>query len=205
MIDRFLQPHLARILAPVARLAHNAGLSADAVTLAGFAVGMAAAPLIATEHHGLALACIAINRFLDGLDGALARLTTPTHRGAFIDISLDFFFYSSIPFAFAVSDPLRNGVPAAALMLAFTGTATSFLAFAVIAQQRKCVSAAFPTKGIYYLGGLAEGAETIAFFAVACLLPQFFAPIAWIFCVLCLVTTVMRWYFGWRAFAPGVE
>lgn len=204
MLDRYLQPYVSRMMQPVAGLVVKAGVSADAITLTGFLIGMAALPLIAIQSNFLALVCIITNRILDGLDGAVARLTRPTDRGAFIDISLDFFFYSSIPFAFAIANPPLNALPAAALLLAFVGTTTSFLAFAVIAQQRQLRAAAYPTKGIYYLGGLTEGTETILFFAAVCLLPQFFPALAWLFSALCLLTTVTRWWWGWQAFSPGV-
>jgi hypothetical protein len=38
----------------------------------------------------------------------VARLTTPTDRGAFLDITLDFLFYASVPLAFALADPARQ-------------------------------------------------------------------------------------------------
>lgn len=204
MLDRYLQPYVERMMRPVATLVVKVGVSADVITLAGFAIGMAALPLIAIQSNVLALFCIAANRLMDGLDGAAARLTQPTARGAFIDISLDFFFYSSIPFAFALANPAQNALPAAALLLAFAGTTSSFLAFAVIAQQRQLRSEAYPTKGIFYLGGLTEGTETVLFFAAICLFPQLFPALAWSFSALCLVTTVTRWRWGWHAFSPVV-
>jgi phosphatidylglycerophosphate synthase len=200
MIDRFLLPPLARILAPPAQLLHAAGISANAVTLAGFALGLLGAALIAFQHHEAGLAAILANRLLDGLDGAIARLAGPTDRGAFLDIALDFFFYGTIPLAFAIADPPANALPAAALLLAFIGTGSSFLAFAVLAERRGLPSSAFPQKGLYYLGGLTEGAETLAFFTAMCLCPAWFAPLAWAFAALCGLTALMRWWWGWRAF-----
>jgi phosphatidylglycerophosphate synthase len=54
------------------------------------------------------LALLLASRLMDGLDGAVARLTAPTDRGAFLDITLDFLFYASIPLAFALADPAAN-------------------------------------------------------------------------------------------------
>ena len=68
-----------------------------------------------------------------------------------------FVFYASVPLAFALSDPDRNALPAAALLFGFMGTASSFLAFAAVAAPRGLVSQAFPDKGLFYLGGLTEG------------------------------------------------
>ena len=55
-------------------------------------------------------------------------------------------------------------------------------------------------KGISYLGGLTEGAETIALFVAICLWPGAFATLAWGFAGLCALTTLGRWRAGWRDF-----
>jgi len=49
------------------------GIAANAVSLAGLAVGLAAVPMLAFGHYGAALVAILLNRLLDGLDGAVAR------------------------------------------------------------------------------------------------------------------------------------
>ncbi|HRI18665.1 MAG TPA: CDP-alcohol phosphatidyltransferase family protein, partial [Burkholderiaceae bacterium] len=122
--------------------------------------------------------------------------------GAFLDIALDFIFYASIPLAFALADPAANALPAAVLLAAFIGTASGFLAFAVLAERRQLTSDVYPAKGLYYLGGLTEATETIACFALMCLWPQHFAAWAYGFAVLCLLTIVARLAAGWHAFGP---
>ncbi len=201
MIDRALLPLIHRLLAPGARALAAAGVSADAISLTGFVVGVAGAAAIAAGWFGVGLAAILASRVCDGLDGAVARLNGPTDRGAFIDAAFDFVFYASIPAAFALADPARNALAASLLLLACMGTASSFLAFAVLAAKRGMISAAFPRKGIFYLGGLTEATETLACFAAMCLWPAAFAPLALLFAAACAVTTVMRWWWGWRVFA----
>lgn len=200
MLDRYLIGPLARVLAPPARVLARRGVRADHITLAGFAIGLLALPLLASGWFALALVAILANRLLDGLDGAVARAGRPTDRGAFLDIALDFFFYGLIPFGFALYDPMANALPAAALILAFIGTGSSFLAFAVVAAKRGLANADYPAKGIYFLGGLTEGTETIAVFVAMCLWPSAFAVLAWGFAGLCLLTTLFRWLRGWKAF-----
>ncbi|HMO06990.1 MAG TPA: CDP-alcohol phosphatidyltransferase family protein [Paracoccaceae bacterium] len=202
MIDAALQPLVARLLDDPARALAARGVTADQVTLAGFALGVLAVPALAAGWYGLALVLILSNRLADGLDGAVARLTGPTDRGAFLDIALDFLFYALVPLGFALSDPGANALAAAALVTAFVGTGSSFLAFAVMAERRGLRATAFPSKGLHFLGGLTEGTETIAFFAAICLFPDAFAPLAWGFAALCLITTATRWHAGWTAFAP---
>ena len=196
MFDRHIYPVQARLLQPLAARLARLGVSADAVTVFGFLVGIAALPLLATQHYWAALAAILANRFFDGLDGAIARCTQATQRGAFLDIAFDFVFYAGVPLGFALADPAANALAAAVLLFAFMGTATSFLAFA--AARQGVASADYPAKGIYYLGGLTEGAETIGVFVAMCVWPQSFPILALVFAALCGVTAVMRWWWGWR-------
>jgi phosphatidylglycerophosphate synthase len=197
MLDRFLIGPVQRILDRPARMLVRHGIGADGITLFGFGVGLLALPALAAGAFGLALGLILANRVFDGLDGMVARLTRPSDRGAFLDIALDFFFYATVPFGFALHDPAVNALPAAALVVAFVGTGSSFLAFAVIAAKAGLSNAHYPAKGIYFLGGLTEGTETIVFFVVICLWPELFPVAATIFAGLCLLTTLFRWYWGW--------
>ena len=203
MLDRALNDRLQRPLQALARWLAGQGVRADHLTWAGFAVGLLAVPLIASGHPRWALLAMALNRLADGLDGTLARLTTPTDRGAFLDITLDFLFYASIPLAFALANPAANGLAAAVLLFAFMGTASSFLAFAVLAARRGLTSTAYPRTGFYYLGGLTEATETLAVFTLMCLVPAWFVPLALGFAALCALTTVTRVVAGWQAFGPG--
>ncbi len=190
---RLLQPpveHAARVLV-------RWRLNADAVTLIGFALGLLAALAIALGRPLSGLALIAASRTCDALDGAVARLTQATDRGAFLDITLDFLFYASIPLAFALADPARNALPAAVLLAAFIGTGSSFLAFAVLAERRGLASTACPRKGFYYLGGLTEASETLICFALMCIWPEHFAWWAYGFAGLCGVTVATRLAAGW--------
>lgn len=200
MLDRALAALIQRPLHATARLLVSWGVRADAVTLAGFALGLAAAASIAMGSFHLGLILIGASRLLDGLDGAVARLTQPTDRGAFLDITLDFLFYASIPLAFAVAEPAAHALPAAVLLAAFMGTSSSFLAFAVLAERRGLHSMAYPKKGLYYLGGLTEASETLICFALMCLWPTHFAWWAYGFAALCALTVVGRLASGWRAF-----
>jgi hypothetical protein len=114
---------------------------------------------------------------------------------------LDFIVYSGVPFAFALADPVGNGLPAAFLILSFVGTGTSFLAFAVMAAKRGLSTELRGRKSLYYLGGLTEGTETIACFALCCLWPAAFPVLAWGFGALCWLTTAVRVLAGARALA----
>lgn len=200
MLDKALHHLLRPTLRHAARALVRLGVGADALTLTGFVLGLAAAGAIALQQFGAGLALLLLSRLMDGLDGAVARATAPTDRGGFLDITLDFLFYAAIPLAFAVANPGANALAAAVLLAAFMGTGSSFLAFAVLAEKRGMTSLTLPDKSFYFLGGLTEGTETIAAFVAMCLWPQFFAPIAYGFALLCAITTAMRIGWGWQRF-----
>jgi phosphatidylglycerophosphate synthase len=201
MLDRPLLNALHPILRACASHLAQRGISANALSFVGCGLGLMAATSIALSAYSLGLGLLLLSRLCDGLDGAVARATTPTDRGAFLDITLDFVFYASIPLAFAVADPQANALAAAVLLASFLGTGSSFLAFAVLAEKRGLTSTALPHKGFYFLGGLTEGSETIAAFVAMCLWPLAFAPIAGGFALLCFITTVLRIAWGWRHLA----
>ncbi len=176
------------------------GVTADQITFVSFGLGMLAALLIVFGHTSLALIPLILGRMGDGIDGALARQTTQTDRGAFLDIALDFVFYASVPLAFAVLDQRENALAAAVLLAAFIGTGTSFLAYAIMAAKRRETSTDYPSKSFYYLGGLTEGTETITLFIAMCLYPSHFVVMAYIYTTLCCLTTFSRIVAGWNAF-----
>ena len=201
MLDRFALPLFSAPHRLVARACLRAGLSANAVTIIGAAIGLAALPTLAAQQYGFALALILVNRFLDGVDGTMARLGAigPTDRGAFLDSVCDFLFYAAVPLGFALANPAQNALPAAVLLASFIGTASTFLAFAAVAAKRGEQNPRYPNKGFYYLGGFTEGTETILLFCAMCWWPQQFAWLAYGFAVACGITTLTRLYFGMKS------
>ncbi len=191
MFDAQLRPLVDRVLDPVGALVARTGVTANQISFAGFALGLGAAVAVAFGAGTAAVLLIIANRLFDGLDGAVARSTGSTDLGAYLDITLDFLFYSAVPFAFAVADP-ANATAAAFLIFSFVGTGSSFLAFAIIAQKRGISTEIRGKKGFFYLGGLTEGSETIIFLLVVAFWPDLFVPLAWVFGCLCWITTVTR-------------
>ena len=197
MLDRLSLRLLDPLLQRSARFLAGLGVHPDQVTIAAFLLGLLGACCIAFEYYFFGLLLILLNRLGDGIDGPLARLSRATDRGAYLDIVLDFIFYSAIVFAFALADPQNNALPAAALIFTFVGTGASFLAFAILAERRSLTSLRLPNKGFYYLGGLAEGTETVIFMALFCLFPSFFPILAWLFAAICLCAAAVRIIYGY--------
>jgi phosphatidylglycerophosphate synthase len=194
---RLLDPALDR----AGRALAARGVKADVLTFAGLACGLGAALSIALAADGFALAALAVNRLLDGLDGAVARATIRTDRGGFLDIVLDFVTYGAIPLAFALRDPAANALAAAALLFAFYVNGASFLAFAAVAAKRGLESSVRGVKSIYFTAGLAEGTETVVAFAAMILWPRHFALIALAFAGLTLMGAIARVTLAWHVFS----
>jgi phosphatidylglycerophosphate synthase len=199
LMRRIIDPPLDR----AGRALAATGVGADAVTLAGLALGLACAAAIAAGLDLVALALLAAGRIADGLDGAVARATRPSDRGGFLDIVCDFTFYGAVPLAFALRDPAANALAAAVLLAAFYANGASFLAFSAVAARRRMQTSARGVKTLYYTTGLMEGTETIAFFAAFILLPAAFPWLALVFATLCGLTCLARIALGWRVF--GVD
>jgi phosphatidylglycerophosphate synthase len=108
MLDPAFRPIIQKPLNAAGRWLAGMGLSANHVTIAGLVLGLAAAIAIALGAFAIGLFLFLLSRIADGLDGAVARATTPTDQDGFLDIALDFFVYAAIPLAFAVYDPSRE-------------------------------------------------------------------------------------------------
>jgi phosphatidylglycerophosphate synthase len=193
-LRRLIDPPLDRLCRPLAQ----AGCSANLATTLGFVVGLGAMAAIASQAYGMGLGLLLLNRLLDGLDGALARRLGISDLGGFLDIVADFIIYAGVPLAFALAAPRINALPAAFLIFSFIGTATSFLAYAIMAAKRGITTELRGKKSLYYLGGLTEGTETIVAFVLACLWPACFPLIAWLFGGLCWLTTATRVAVAWQ-------
>lgn len=192
MFDRHLRPLIDPPLSRVARSLAGAGIGANAVTTLGLFCGLAAGVAVWQSLFVPALALIALSRVADGLDGAIARATSPSDFGGYYDIVADFAFYAAIPVGFIALTPAANGLAGGVLLASFYVNAASFLGFALLAERHGLQSDANGKKAWYHATGLLEGSETIAFFAALCIWPAFFPVMAYVFAALCVFTAVSR-------------
>ncbi|EEX09685.1 CDP-alcohol phosphatidyltransferase [Ruegeria lacuscaerulensis ITI-1157] len=200
MFDAQIRPIIDPVLNAQGRVLARLGFTANQITLIGLGLGLLACGLIAAGESLWALLPLLVSRLADGLDGAVARARGGTDFGGYLDITCDFLFYGAVPFAFVVADPAANGLAGTFLLLSFYVNGTSFLGFALLADRHGLKSAARGKKALYFTGGLLEGTETIAFLVLLCLLPQAFAPMAWVFGGLCFLTAASRVLLAWRSF-----
>lgn len=195
-----LDTRMRRLLAPAldkagARLA-DSGLPPLALTGSGWLAGAGACVAVATHHWLLGLVLWLANRVLDGLDGPVARRRGATDLGGFLDIVADFSIYAGFLVAVAVAEPDAR-LPCVALLTAYYISGTAFLALSSLIERRGTTGG--DGRSLRFIGGLAEGTETVAVYVLFCLLPTHAAAIAWAFTAAVAITAAQRVILGVRA------
>jgi phosphatidylglycerophosphate synthase len=201
LLDARLRPLIDPPLNALGRVLADLGVTANAITSIGIALGIGAGAALAQGQFTIGLVLIITNRLLDGLDGAVARATRLSDFGGYLDIVGDFVFYLAVPLGLGLAAP-ANLIPALVLLACFGLTGISFLAFATIAGKRGLETSAHGKKSFFYNTGLAEGTETILVFIAFCLWPQHFPTIALAYAGLCILTVIQRTAAAWAAFKP---
>ena len=164
----------------------KAGISANVISISGFIIGLLAINFLAMNMYFWALVCILVNRVFDALDGAVARATKINDFGVFLDACLDYAFYAGVIFGFALANPYQNAVAASFLLFAFTASACAMLAYSVVAYKNRPSQKLDLDQSPFYLGGLAQGFETLVALVVLCIVPNWFLQIAVILGCWCL-------------------
>lgn len=195
MLDIPIRKRIDPLLNSMAGLIAKTGLSANSLTFTGFFCGLAGAVSLLFQAYWIALFFLALNRLCDGLDGALARRLN-THEsgfGGYLDIVLDMIVYAAWPCAFAIGlhDP-NSYMAICFLLVAYIGTATSFLALSSILSAKGVE--ADESKSLIFGRGLAEGTETAVYMALICLIPSAFIMLTIAYGLLCYATIIQRGY-----------
>ena len=194
-VRRLIDPPLKRVGEHFIRF----GMTANSVTILGFFMGLLAMLMISLKRYEYAVIFLLLNRFLDGIDGAIARQSRLSDFGGFLDIVCDFIIYSGIVFSFSIANR-ENAFLAAFLIFSFIGPITSFLAYATIAAKRQKHCYQRGIKSFYYLGGICEGTETAILLILMCVIPELFPELCLIYGILCWMTTIGRVYQAWSDF-----
>ena len=191
MLDRQIQKYTQKPLQYVAKLFLKF-ISPNQMTLIGFSFGVLMCLSIIIDQYLIAIIFLFLNRLSDGLDGAMARLQTPTPLGGYLDIVLDFLIYGGFVLSFGITEE-NNTFLSMILLFCYIGTGSTFLAKAAILPSltNQNLNEEIP-KSFHYAVGLIEGTETIIFMFFCLLLPSLFTYLASIFILLCLITIVFR-------------
>ena len=203
MLTKLLRSTVRKITLPIGRALGHLGLSANAMTVLGFLVVIAAAGLIASHHLVVGGIVTLAGGVVDALDGAVARGTgSITKRGAFLDSSLDrvsdglifaaiaWHFASSsrtgaLTFADGFADPTSAGLLFALVSLVF-GLTTSYLRARAEGLGFECSV------------GIAERSERILVVSAGLIFPALLTGSLALIALAALVTVVQRFAHVWK-------
>lgn len=204
MFDAALRRHLDGPLAVAAERIDRSWVTPDRLTVAGLVFGLASAGFAAGQLWGWALVAWLASRAMDGLDGPLARRRVSgqgSPAGGFLDITADFVVYGTTVVGVAVgtvgtSAPLADSLPFLAVLLTYYVNGTAFLAFSSIAERTG--HRLDDGRSLSFLGGIAEGAETIFVHSLWLLVPGYAPLIATAWAAVVAVSAVHRIINGYR-------
>ncbi len=223
MFDTTVRAALEAPLDRVAGWLDRPGISPDRLTLAGLGVGLASAGAAAGRWWAVALVCWLLCRVLDGLDGPLARrrarasatdaadvagkaIGSPSGSpaGGFFDITADFTVYGATVVGVAIgvagsaesTGAVGEWLPFLAVLLAYYVNGAAFLAFSSIAERTG--HRIDDGRSLSFLGGLAEGTETVVVHSVWLILPFWAPQIATVWAVVVGVSAGHRVIAGYR-------
>jgi phosphatidylglycerophosphate synthase len=201
MLDTRMRALLGPALDAAGQRLACAGVPPVALTTAGWVAGAGACAATALRAWPVALGLWLANRLLDGLDGPVARAGAPTDAGGFLDIVADFSVYAGIILGLAVALPATR-LACVALLTAYYVSGTAFLALSSLAERRRQHPG--DIRSLRFVGGLAEGTETVAVYILLFLLPQHATVIVWAFTAAVAVTAVQRVVTGLRLLGPPI-
>lgn len=111
-------------------------ISANMITLTGLGFAVLGLNFISLSQYFFALICLIFNRICDILDGQIARKTSITKFGAFLDIITDYTSTALFIWGFVLAAPQDNGAAGAFLLLTFVVSASAMLGFSTVSGLR---------------------------------------------------------------------
>lgn len=188
--DQLLEP----VAAFVPSMVHPNLLSV-AAALMGVGAGLAAA----SQAYGLGLGLWMLSRIVDGLDGVVARRAgSQSDFGGYLDILLDYVAYIAVPVGLVYGQPTTANLwVGAALLFSYQINSVSWTVLSALLEKRHMASRDRPTSFEIPVG-LIEGTETIAFYILFFLLPQYLTPLIGLMAGLVFLTAGQRVWWASR-------
>ena len=194
MLDTKARHLVQPALDAMARACQRAGVSANALTLAGMLTGVAAAGLVAVGQPLAGFLVLWLSGFIDAADGTLARLTKPSPLGAILDITFDRVVELSVIVALAWRHPearlelvVLAGIIAIAMSL--------FLSIGAAVQNAS-------VKSFHYAPGLGERTEAFICLSFMILDRERLVPWTWVFVAVIAFTMAQRLVHARRMLRP---
>jgi len=199
MLDLLTRQLKEQILAPFVMLFRN--VHPNVLTLFSLVLGVLCALFAAMNFMGVAVALWLLNRSFDGLDGVVARKFNKTSDfGGYLDIICDFTVYALIPIGIVVANPSNTKFIILALLEGtyFVNAGGLFYLSAILEkaqagakQNKELTSVTFPS-------ALIEGTETVVFYSLFLLAPQFVEMLFSTFAIGVTVTILQRLFWAYQ-------
>ncbi len=207
MLDGSVRPLLDRPLASAAAALDRSWITPNRISVVGLSLGLASAVTAGLQWWAVALVLWLTSRICDGLDGPLARRRAQSaggkgsEAGGFLDITADFLVYGSTVLGVAIGVTRDSAygaswIPFALVLLTYYVNGTAFLAFSSIAERTG--HQMDDGRSFSFLGGLAEGTETVAVHSLWLILPFYAEQIAWVWAVIVGISAAQRMVGGYR-------
>ena len=209
MFDAAARRVLDRPLAALAGLVDRRFVTPNRLSMLGLVAGLASAATAAGQLWWWALGLWLFSRAMDGLDGPLARRrraavdrtdkARDSEAGGFLDITADFAVYGATVVGVAIGATAQYDAawwPFLLVLLAYYINGTAFLAFSSIAERTGRQRA--DGRSLSFLGGLAEGTETIAVHSAWLVVPAHAGAIAVVWAAVVGVSAAQRIVAGFR-------
>ena len=183
-------------------LAKRLRISPNLLTALGLVPGLLAAFACLVGWFHLALICWFANRFLDGLDGEVARAhDKQTDLGGYLDILADLLVYALIPLCLAAYHDTSGIWLACTFMLSsFYLNVGSWMYLSSILEKEGMGAERLGEKTTVVMPrGLIEGGETVLFFTLFLLFPNRSALLFFLFASLTYLGAVLRVKWAMRA------
>ena len=183
MIDTLLRSHLIPVIDGMAAKTAQSGLTANKLTLIGFALSLGGCYAVGMQAYTLGLVLLLIGRFLDGLAGSIARQNGPTELGTILDVLCDYLVFAAFAFFFSLSD-LETMLASTFFVFSLLAMGMSYLAHAWVLAKKNITD--MPR------GGVVENGEMIVFMIACCMYPDGYAAVAVLAALLCWTTAILR-------------
>jgi phosphatidylglycerophosphate synthase len=197
MLDDRFRAGFEPLVRPVARGLAQAGVTANSVTVAAFALALLGAGLIATGRPYAGLAVWLVSRLGDGLDGAVARESRASSPfGGYLDITLDMAAYAAMVLAFAVVHPAST-YGWLAVLAGYVVVITTTLALSDSARAAQ-ITVSQTNRTFQFSAGLTEAGETSLMYTLWVLFPQHVDWLVWVWVIALGITCLQRSLLAWR-------
>ena len=197
MLDTNARKHVQPMLDAVAKTCMRLGFTANALTVAGMLIGVAAAALVWANYAIAGAAVLWLSGLIDAADGTLARMTAPSPLGAILDITFDRVVEIAVILALAWNHPdarfllvLLAGIIAIAMSL--------FLSIGAAVSNKS-------VKAFHYAPGLGERTEAFICLTLMVVDSARLAMWTWVFIGVIVFTMAQRLYHAWLALSATVE